>query len=187
MKNIIPNVETDRNWITVNLPGYGAEHSVLFVHNNLRPENYDWIKTYGFKDIVLVCGMKETVEKVAHLGKAIYLPLNIDVEYVEQFKVEEKTKDVAFVGRPAKRNNIEGIELPEGIDILEGMKRQDMLPKMAKYKSVYAVGRCALEAKVLGCRIRKYDPRYPKTSIWKVVDNREAAEMLQKMLNEIDG
>lgn len=186
VKNIIPNVETDRNWITVNLPGYGAEHSILFVHNNLRPENYDWIKTYGFKDIVLVCGMKETVEKVAHLGKAIYLPLNIDVEYVEQFKVEEKTKDVAFVGRPAKRNNIEGIELPEGIDILEGMKRQDMLPKMAKYKSVYAVGRCALEAKVLGCRIRKYDPRYPKTSIWKVVDNREAAEMLQKMLNEID-
>lgn len=187
VKNIIPNVETDRNWITVNLPGIGAEHSILFIHNNLHPENYDWIKTYGYKDIVLVCGMPETVDKVAHLGKAIYLPLNIDVEYVEQFKAEEKTKDVAFVGRPAKRKSIEGITLPADVDILEGIKRQDLLPKMAQYKSVYAVGRTALEAKVLGCRIRKYDPRYPKTSVWKVLDNFEAAMMLQKMLDDIDG
>lgn len=184
VKNIIPNVKTDRNWITVNIPGVGCDHSILFVHNNLHPENYDWIQTYGYKDVVLVCGIPETVEKVKHLGKAIYLPLNIDVEYVKQFKVEEKTKDSAFVGRPAKRKMA---ELPDGIDIIENVKRQNMLPIMAQYRNIYAVGRTAIEAKALGCKIKKCDPRFPKVSIWKVVDNKDAAKMLQKMLDEIDG
>lgn len=50
VKNIIPLVDTDRNWITVNLQGIGAEHSILFVHNNLHPEHYAWLKAY--KDVV---------------------------------------------------------------------------------------------------------------------------------------
>lgn len=180
--NIIPNVKTDRNWITVNLPGHGVDHAIVFVHNNLHPENYDWLTRY--KDLVLVCGIPETVDKVKHIGRTIYLPLSIDVEAVKKFKVKEKTKDAAFVGRPAKR---QGLELPAGIDYLENLPRQRMLEQLAQYKEVYAVGRCAIEAKALGCRLKAYDPRFPKVSRWKALDNRQAAKMLQEMLDEIDG
>ena len=183
VKNIIPLVKTDRNWITVNIPGTGCDHAIVFIHNNLHPENYDWLHDYGYKDLILVCGIPETVEKVSHLGHAVYLPLSIDVENVKQFKTE-KTKDAAFVGRPAKRK---GLELPEGIDIIEGLPRQQMLAKMAEYKTIYAVGRTAIEAKALGCRLKAYDPRFPKVSRWKVLDNKDAAKILQGLLDEIDG
>lgn len=183
--NIIPNVKTDRNWITVNLPGIGKDHSIVFIHNNLHPENYEWLSRY--KDIILVCGVPETVEKVSHLGHAIYLPLSIDTEYVKQFRLPKSERHgAAFVGRPAKRT-MKGISLPDDIDILEGMRRQELLPAMAKYETVYAVGRTAIEAKALGCKLKPYDERFPKVSRWKVVDNLDAAKMLQKMIDEIDG
>ena len=60
VKNIIPRVETDRNWITINIPGEGCNHAIFFVHNNLQPEKYDWIKQYGFQDIVMVCRWPES-------------------------------------------------------------------------------------------------------------------------------
>lgn len=187
VKSIIPNVETDRNWITVNIPPYGCDHAIVFIHNNLRPENYEWLRHY--KDLVLVCGVEETCEKVAHLGKAIYLPLSIDVEYVKQFKLpkEQRTKKAAFVGRRSKRLDARMCEkLPEDIDYLEGIKRQDLLPLVAQYDTIYAVGRAAVEAKCLGCRLKAYDPRYPKVGIWKPLDNKEAAKILQEKLDEID-
>lgn len=182
VKNIIPNVQTDRNWVTVNLPGFCASHSIVFIHNNLHPENYDWLKRY--KDLVLVCGIPETVEKVAHLGKAIYLPLSVDVDYVKRFRVEEKTRGTAFVGRPAKRKDV---ILPSGIDYIEGLPRARMLERMAQYDTIYAVGRCAIEAKILKCKLKAYDPRFQKVSRWKILDNKKAALMLQEMLDEIDG
>ena len=42
--NIIPNVQTDRNWITVNIEGVGCDHSIVFIHNNKHPEHYEWLK-----------------------------------------------------------------------------------------------------------------------------------------------
>ena len=183
-KNIIPNVKTGRSWITVNLPGIGCDHSIIFIHNNKKPENYDWIKDAGYKDVILVCGIPETVEKVSHIGRAVYLPLSVDVEYVKQFKLpKEQRHGSAFVGRPAKRI---GVNLPDGIDIIEGVKRQQMLPTMAKYEYVYAVGRTAIEAKILGCKLKAYDPRFPKVSMWKPYDNKDAAAMLQEILNDTD-
>ena len=184
VENIIPNVETDRNWITVNVKGVGLNHAIVFIHNNLHPENYEWLKFYGYKDLVLVCGIPETCEKVAHLGKAIYLPISVDVDYVKQFRVEEKTKGSAFVGRPAKKKYG---KLPDGIDYLEGLPRDELLKAMAEYKNVYAVGRCAIEAKILGCKLKAYDNRFPKVSRWKVLDNLEAAKLLQEELDRIDG
>lgn len=185
VKNIIPNVKTDRNWITVNIKGFGCEHAIVFIHNNLHPENYEWLKDYGFKDLVLVCGIPETVEKVKHLGKAVYLPLSIDVESVKKYKKPKSERQgTAFVGRPAK---LKDTELPNGIDYIMGMPRHRMLEKMSTYDTIYAVGRTAIEAKCLGCKLKPYDPRFPKVSRWKVVDNKEAAQMLQTMLDEIDG
>ena len=181
VNNIIPNVRTSRNWITINIPGVGFDHAIVFIHNNMHPENYEWLMKY--KDIVLVCGVPQTVDRVSYIGKAIYLPLSIDVDYVKQFETE-KTRDAAYVGRRSKRRRT---FLPDGIDYLEGMRRDKLLKAMAEYREVYAVGRCALEAKALGCEIKPYDPRYPDPELWQVVDNREAAEILQRELDQIDG
>lgn len=180
--NIMPLVKTDRNWITVNVPGRCWDHSIVFIHNNLHPENYEWLKR--FNDLVLVCGVPETCEKVAHLGTAVYLPLSVDVEHVRKFRVKEKTKGAAFVGRPAKRK---GVRIPLGVDVIEGLPRNEMLKRMAQYETIYAVGRTAIEAKVLGCKLKAYDPRYPKVSRWKILDNKKAAKMLQDILDKIDG
>lgn len=180
-KNIIPNVKTDRNWITINIEGVGCDHAIVFIHNNLQPQKYEWLRNY--EDLILVCGVPETCEKVEHLGKAIYLPLSVDISYVEQFRTDTKTKDVAYVGRRNKANN----NVPKTIDYLYGMKRQRLLPAMAKFRQIYAVGRCAIEGMILECDILPYDDRFPDPSIWKILDNREAAVMLQGMLDEIDG
>ena len=184
VKNIIPRVETDRNWITINIPGEGCNHAIFFVHNNLQPEKYDWIKQYGFQDIVMVCGTPETTENMKERGwNAIYLPLSIDTEYIQQFKVQEKTKSAAFAGRKSK--TIFG-NLPEGIDYLYGMKRTDLLKRIAQYEKIFAVGRTAIEAVALNCEIMPYDVRFPDPSIWKVIDNKDAAKILQQKLDEID-
>ena len=180
--NIIPNVRTDRNWITLNIPGVGCDHAIVFVHNNVHPDHYDWMKKYD--DMVLVCGVPETCKRAEHLGTAIYLPLSVDVEYVSQFKVDKKTKGTAYVGR---KNKATWGEFPNETELLCGMKRQTLLPAMAQYEKVYAVGRCAIEAKILGCEVLPYDPRVPDPSIWKIVDNKEAAFILQQLLDEIDG
>lgn len=63
--------------------------------------------------------------------------------------------------------------------------REQMLEEMAKYKSVYAVGRCAIEARVLGCDILYCDSRYPDPSIWKIYDNKDAAENLNAQLKSL--
>lgn len=181
VKNIIPNVETDRNWMTVNIPRMGVDHSIVFVHNNLKAENYEWLRM--FNDLVLVCGIPETCEKLKHLSKTIYLPLSVDVKAVEQHRKEEKTKKVAFAGRPAKRKMG---DLPEGIDFIEGIPRGQMLDRMADYEQIYAVGRTAIEAKILGCEVLPYDERFPDVDRWEVLDNLEAAKILQTELDKID-
>lgn len=180
VKNIIPRVKTTRNWVTINQPGECLDHSIVFVHNNKFPDSYAWLKNY--KDLVLVVGVPSTVEKVKHLGAhTIYLPISVDVEDVKQY-TRPKTKANAFVGRPEK---LVGVDLPIGIDVLSEVPRETLLPMVAEYKKVYAVGRCAIEARVLGCEIGVYDPRYPDPSLWEVLDNKDAAIMLQKELDKI--
>lgn len=182
VENIIPNVRTDRNWITVNLPGVGLSHSIVWVHNNLHPHRYNWLTNYN--DVILVCSIHRTQNILMKTFKnCVYVPLSIDVNYVSKFKCE-KTKDTAYAGRPGKHVDI---ELGDDVDILSGMPREELLSEMAKYRNIYAVGRVALEAKVLGCNILPCDKRYPDPSIWKVVDNSEAANILQYHLDRIDG
>ena len=182
IRNIVPNVETERSWITINLPELGAEDgAIVFIHNNKTPEVYNWLSRY--RDLILVCGVPETVPKVAALGTAVYLPLSVDVKDVRKHSAE-KTRGRAFVGRQSKKA---GFRFPNGTDFLSGMPRDRLLDEVARYREVYAVGRCAIEAKALGCEILPYDPRFPDVSYWNVVDNLEAAAMLQEILDEIDG
>ena len=181
VRNIIPRVKTERNWVTINVPGRAFDDSIVFIHNNLYPEVYDWLKHYN--NIILVCGTPQTAERMSYLAPALYLPLSVDVQEVLQYSAP-KTKDTAFAGRPEKAREA---RLPEGTEILSGLPRGELLTEMAKYRKVYAVGRCAIEARILGAEVLPYDPRYPDPSFWQVIDNKEAAAMLQKMLDEHDG
>ena len=179
VSNIIPEIKTDRNWVTINVPGACTDHSIVFIHNNVEPKVYDWLK--DFKDLVLVCGIPETCETVKHLGKPVYLPLSIDIKSVKKFKTK-KTKEVAFAGRSDKKTN----QIPKGTPCIEDVNRHDFLSEMAKYKQIYGVGRVALEAKVLGCEVLPYDERFPDPSVWTVYDNSEVVKILQKALDDID-
>lgn len=181
VQNIIPRIKTTRNWVTVNQPGECYDHAIVFIHNNKYPEAYAWLKNY--KDLVFVCGAPQTVEKVSrYAAHTIYLPLSVDVADVLKYK-KTKTKESAYIGRSAK---LVGVNLPLGIDVLSDLPRTQLLPLIAQYKKVYAVGRCAIEARILGCEIGVYDLRYPDPSLWQVIDNKDAAKMLQKELDKID-
>lgn len=186
VRNIIPNVKTDRNWITIRLPEMKEhpDHAIVFIHNNRNPNYYSYLKDY--KDCILVCGMPHTAENLRFYGKTIYLPISVDVKEVDKYKVKEKTKDKAYAGRRAKLNYFNN-RVPSNIDILSGMTQNRLLKEMAKYKTIYASGRTAIQAKILGCEVLPQESNYPDSSIWKVIDNRDSAKELQRLLDEIDG
>lgn len=186
VRNIIPRVKTDRNWVTIRLAGNKdhPDHSIVFIHNNRNPNYYEYLQNY--KDCILVCSLPSTAENVSFFGKSIYLPLSVDVKAVEKYKVKNKTKDKAYAGRIIKLNYATS-SLPKDIDILCNMPQSKLLREMAKYKTIYATGRTAIQAKVLGCHVESHDVRFQDASIWQVLDNREAAKMLQDLIDEIDG
>lgn len=185
VKNIIPNVKTDRNWITIRLPEMTVhpDHSIIFIHNNRNPNYYSYLKNY--KDCILVCGLPKTAENLRFYGKAIYLPLSIDVGNVMKYRVKNKTKEIAYAGRKLKLNYTNN-RVPKDVEVLSGIPQSKLLREMAKYKTIYASGRTAMQAKVLGCEVLPQESNFPDSKFWKVLDNNEAAKMLQKMLDEID-
>lgn len=184
VKNIIPHIETSYNWVTINAPGRCWNHSIVFIHDNLHPEWYRWLNNYD--DLVLVCSLPfaaENMKKICPKHRVILLPLSIDTKYVKQFRTE-KTKKAAYAGRLAKLSDKipeERRAIPDGIDILGGTNREELLKAMAPYETIYAVGRTAIEAKCLGCKIGIYNSLCPVDN-WEVLDNKDAAKILQKML-----
>lgn len=185
--NIIPLVKTNRPWDTLGMRCCrSADRAIVFIHSNVDcAERYKWLDKYS--DQILVCSSKPAYEWAKSRGKAIFLPLSIDTEYVAQFKTE-KTKKACYAGNiwAFKKNDLKKY-VPEGVDFPErDLDREALLRFIAPYKECYAIGRCALEAKVLGCRIKVCDSRYPNTRFWKVVDNKDAAKKLQKELDRID-
>lgn len=186
VKNIIPNVQTDRNWITIRLPEMTVhpDHSIIFIHNNRNPNYYSYLKEY--KDCILVCGLPQTAENLRFFAKTIYLPLSVDVKAVEKYRVKNKTKEVAYAGRKVKLKYMNN-RVPIGVDILSDMPQSQLLKEMAKYKKIYASGRTAIQAKILGCEVLPHETNFPDSNFWKVIDNKEAAKMLQDKLNIIDG
>ncbi len=181
VKYFIPTIKTTRNWVTIRVVPHAFNHSIVFIHNNLNPWFYDYLTNY--EDLVLVCGIRETCDKVKHLGKTIYLPLSVDVEEVEKYKTT-KTKEICYAGRKGKYASCNvHLSTPH----LQDLEHEELLRQMAEYKKVYAVGRTAIEAKILGCEILPYDPRYPDTNLWQILDSKDAAKMLQKELDKIDG
>lgn len=180
VKYMVPTVKTDRPWVTIRERGVCMDRAIYFIHNNDHPEWYDFLREY--KDLILVCGVPSTCDKVRHLGTPIYLPLSVDVQEVKQYRAIH-LYDKAYVGRSIKR---EGIRFPKDTQFLEQMPREELLRKMAMFRKVYAVGRVAIEAKVLGCEVLPFDPRYPDPDFWEILDSRKAAELLQEKLDYID-
>lgn len=186
VKNIIPNVNTDRNWITIRLPELKdhPDHSIIFIHNNRNPNYYEYLRDY--KDCILVCSLPSTAENLSFFGRSIYLPLSVDVKAVEKYRVAHKTKDKAYAGRSVKLAYATS-SLPKDIDVLCNMPQSKLLREMAKYETIFATGRTAIQAKILNCHVESHDVRFKDASIWKILDNYDASKMLQKMLDEIDG
>lgn len=182
VKYIIPNVKTDRNWVTVRMEDIPVpDHSIVFIHNNRNPNYYEYLQ--HSKDLILVCSVPHTYDNMVFFGTPILLPLSVNVNGVKRYKVNEKTKEMAFAGRRLKINN----RVPQNCDILTDMPQSQLIKEMANYKKIYAVGRTAIQAKILGCEIGVYDNMYPDPRMWKVVDCMDAAKMLQDKLTEIDG
>ena len=189
-QNIVPLVKTDRNWDLLGMKFTNHyPHSIVFIHHCLNWDRaYNWLDKR--KDFILVVSTKPTLEWAKSKGyPAIFLPLSIDVEYVKQFKTE-KTKRACYAGnRWAFKREQEEKNIPKYVDFPPpNIPREEMLKFIAPYEELYAIGRCAIEGMVLGCKIKPFlMDRYPDPNYWKILDNKDAAKILQKELDKIDG
>lgn len=180
--NIIPSIKTDRSWITINYRE-GCDHSILIVHDNVMFEQtYDFMQRYD--DVIYVVSLPDMIERAEKFGRVIYLPMSVDVEYVRTFR-RKKDRDTAFCGR-AEWMQMSSDSIPNTADVISGLPRTRFLQEMARYRNVYAVCRVAIEAKILGCNVLPTHPRFPNPDIFEVIDNSEAAMMLQTELDKID-
>jgi len=186
-KYIIPNVETDRPWNTIGIKSCGGkDRMIIFVHNNIQPEKYAWVRR--FDDVVIVSSQKKVAERMKLYGHSIYLPLSIKVSDLDQYKVKKKDQDMCYMGNPwaFKKNDIAKY-VPARAHRFGDMPREELLPIIAHYKIVYATGLCALEARALGCEVRNCSSRVDDIDdMFPLVDVSDAVKMLQKALDKID-
>lgn len=180
-KYFVPNIVTDRNWVTINCEK-AVDNSIVFIHSNLNTEKkYAYLKNY--KNLILVCSQKSTCRAVENLGKTIYLPLSIDLDYIKSFRSNIKDRQCCYAGRKGKC----GMDaLPKHIDYLCDISHEELLARMAHYLYVYAVGLTALEAKALGCNVLPYDQRFPDPSVWVVRDIKQMIPVFQNLLNNLE-
>lgn len=185
LDNIVPYIKTNRNWVLINVDNQCKDNSIVFIHNNKEPERYIYLNNY--KNLIVVCSQIKTLRKIIKIlpkANCVYLPLSIDTEYVKKFKAKRKTKEVAYFGREVKCP--EKIKNNEKIDKIYNKPREELLKQVSKYKKVYAIGRCALEAKCLGCEVLHHEGEYENID-FNLLDNKEVIPMLQRFINEIDG
>ena len=189
VKNIIPNVQTDRPWDTLGMKMMrSVDHAIVFLHHCLDWDRvYSWLDRY--KDQIFVCSTQPTYEwALSKKKQAIFLPLSIDVEYVKQFQ-SPKTKRACYAGnRWAFKREDEDKNIPDYVDFpTPNIPREEMLKFISEYRELYAIGRCALEGLALGCKIKPFYHVYPDPSYWKLLDNKDAAKILQRELDRLDG
>lgn len=184
VENIIPKIKTNRSWVTVNVDNQCVDNAIVFIHNNQNPERYYWLSDY--KNLILVCSQVKTLKHMIEMfpkAHVILLPLSVDVHYVKQFKPKRKSKKIAYYGREVKCPK-EILE-DDNIDKIFGEDREKCLKAVGKYKTVYAIGRCAIEAKCLGCKVIPHRGEYENTD-FEIIDNKEIIPELQRLLDEID-
>lgn len=154
--NILPELEDiDLTVITTGASLFNKyelpKDLVVVCHDNRNPlQSY---RSLLGRNYLWVCSKPSTVKIMESVNElAVYTHLSIDTEYVRQFRVAEKTGDIAFVGNAwgFKREYLES--LPKSVVQLSGLEREDLLQEMAKFKRVIAEGRCLMEAQVLGAK-----------------------------------
>ena len=185
LENIIPHIKTERPWILINAENQCMDNAIVIIHNNAHPERYEWLE--GYKNLILVCSQIKTLLRMIQdhpKCHSVYLPLSIDTDYVKQFKAKRKTREVAYFGRMAKCP--QKIMVDPSIDKIYGEDREALLTTVSRYKKVYAIGRCALEAQCLGCKVLPHKGEWENVK-WELKDNKDVISMLQKIINEIDG
>lgn len=185
LERVIPKIKTDRDWVLINAEHNCTDHAIVFIHNNAHPERYEWLAP--FKDLVLVCSAVKTLNTMIEMfpkAHSIFIPLSIDVDYIKQFKAKKKTKNICYYGRLEKCP--QEILADETIDKLGDGDRDKLLKQVAKYKTVYAIGRCSLEAQALGCDVKSHSGEYEGVK-FELLDNEDIIPELQRLLNEIDG
>lgn len=188
-QNIIPRVKTDRPWDLLGKRSTGSfDNAIVFLHNNAEHEKIygGWLGKY-YKNQIFVVNQPSTERYVKSLGlPCIYLPVSCDLDYVRKFRTK-KTKEVCHVGNRWgwRRADIEKYVPPDVEFAPWDMKRDDLLRFMAPYKKVYAVARCAVEAKALGCEVLKCQSDMDPED-FPMLDNKEAAKILQKELDKYD-
>lgn len=187
VKNIIPRVKTKRNWVTIECRQC-MDNSIVFIHSNVDLEKYDYLKKY--KNLILVASQPQTVDKLKQLKIAdhvIYLPLSVDIDELRHYKLSKPhyRGGTCYAGRPDKPF-VDGLRNDPNIVFLSKLTHPDLLRKLNAFQYCYAVGLTAIEAKFMGCTILPFDRRYPDTKIWKILDGKDAAEILQKKLDKID-
>lgn len=184
LEKVVPNIKTDRNWVLINAEHTCLDHSIVFIHNNAHPERYEWLAPY--KDLILVCSSYKTLGTMIEMFPkfhTIFIPLSIDVEYVKQFKPKRKSKKVCYYGR-LEKCPVKILE-DDSIIKISGDNRDDLLKEVGKFKTVYSIGRCALEATALGCNVISHEGEYEGMKI-NLLDNKHIIPELQRLLNEID-
>ena len=184
-ENVVPKIKTDRDWVLINAEHQCSDRAIVFIHNNAHPERYKWLAP--FKDLILVCSTIKTLKTMIEMypkNHCIFIPLSIDTKYVKQFKPKRKSKDTAYFGRIVKCP--EDILNDPKVDKLYYLDRDKLLATVGKYKKVYAIGRCALEAECLGCKVLPHAGEYENVE-FPLYDNKEIIPELQRLLNEIDG
>jgi hypothetical protein len=188
VENIIPNVKTDRPWDTLGMRPVGSkDHAIVFIHSNINLEKvYKWLEKY--EDQIYVASAKHVYDWFVENGKrTILLPLSVDVDYVAQFRAK-KTKGACYSGNRWKfKRADEEKNIPKDVDFpLANLPREELLKFIAPYRELYAVGRCAIEGLILGCKIRPFYWRYMDPSLWRILDNKDAAKLLQIALDMVE-
>lgn len=186
--NIIPRVKTNRDWDTLGMRCIGSMNgAIVFIHHCINWDTvYDWLGDYD--DQIYIVSTRPTYEWfVKHGKRTILLPLSIDVAYVSQFAMP-KTKHACYAGnRWAFKRKDEERNIPADVEFPpKNIPRDKLLSFIAPYRELYAIGRCALEGLVLGCKIQPFYHVYPDPSYWRILDNADAATMLQKALDMIE-
>lgn len=188
-ENIIPLVKTDRPWDLLGKRSTGSfDNAIVFLHNNADHERIygGWLGK-NYKNQVFVVNQPCTKRYVESLGlPCLYLPVSVDLSYVRKF-CTKKTKKVCHVGNRWgwRRADIEKY-VPKDVDFAPwDMERDDLLRFMAQYEYVYAVSRCAVEAKALGCKVLKCHSELDPDD-FPMLDNKDAALILQKLLDDYE-
>lgn len=189
VKNMIPLIETKRPFVTINT-GKCYNHAIVFIHSNINlKKTYEYLHNY--KDLILVCGLPETQLKMSALfpeHRCIYLPLSVDVKEVKQYFIpfDEKPYEKCYAGRAGKFSDSGDPLAMFKVKMITNLPREELLKEMAKYKYVYAVGRVAIEAQIVGSKVLNYDKRFAPNVTWKIEDNKDMAKILNRMIKGFD-